>query len=200
MVTTESTREVQKFNAEKSAKARKLVNERQQEEDALRKKYNAVWIDDDIQDRFLKPLRSMAENAEHEMGELFKAFDGVTLEAENFYRVTDAIDRENRNGNFAYGVQARDYAREQHQRFVNLIEEFETGTRYKINKADISSVEELLLATTKQVLREQLNRFFGYTFSNNRAPTEADQTFISTLREIAQEEYAPRVEKVKEGA
>jgi hypothetical protein len=197
LVTPESSREVNKHNADIKAKNRKQDNDAFQAEVALRIKYDAQLVtDEDIQDRFLKPLRTMAENAEHEMGELFKAFDGVNLEAENFYRVTDAVERETRNGNFAFGVRARDLAKEQHFRFVNMIEEFSTGTRYKVDKTEITDLEELLVAETRAVLREQLNRFFGYTFSNSEI-TEAEQKFVAVLREIAREEYAPRVEKIK---
>jgi hypothetical protein len=198
LVTSASSREVNKHNAEVKAKARKKDNDAFQAEAALREKYGATLVsDDDIQNRFLKPLRTMAEAAEHEMGELFRAFDGVSLEAENFYRVTDAVERETRNGSFAFGLKARDYAREQHQRFVNTIEEFSTGTRYTVDKTEVTDLEELLTAQALRALRDQMNRFFGYTFSNQDA-TEADQKFIAVLREMVQEDYAHPIVKIKE--
>jgi hypothetical protein len=202
LVTSASTREVNNFNNKKKTDARKQATKEQQEEASLREKYNAVWVDDDIQERFLKPLRTMAENGEKEMSELLKSFDGVTLEAENFYRITDAVDRETRNGCFSFGLKVRDYARNQHQRFIDVIEEFQTGTRYKIGKVEVTnenaSMEELLLAVTQQVLGEQMGRFFDYTFSNT-VVDEADQKFISTLREIVRDDdRAPRVTKIKE--
>jgi hypothetical protein len=190
---------VTNFNNKKKTAERKKVTKEQQEEAALREKYNAVWIDDDIQERFLKPLRTMAENGEHEMGELLKSFEDVTLEAENFYRITDAVRRETENGYFAYGLKTRDYARNQHQRFVDLIEEFQTGTRYKVGNEEVSDLNQLLLDSAAQVLGEQMGRFFDYTFSNT-VVDEADQKFISTLREIVRDnDRAPRVTKIKEG-
>ena len=182
LVTVKSQGEVNKFNNKKNAEAQKKETKEQQEEAALRFKYNAGWIvDDSIQERFLKPLRSMAEDGEQEMGKLLESFEGVTIEAENFYRITDAVERETKNGYFAYGLKTRDHAITLHQRFVNVIEEFHTGAEFTIGKLQISimntEVEELLSAVTQQVLQEQMFRFFDYSFSNT-VVDEADQKFI----------------------
>ena len=202
LVTPQSKTEVTKFNNKKNAEARTLVNKEQQEENDLREKYNAVLpkalVDDNIQERFLKPLRTMAEDGEEEMSKLLESFDGVTLEAENFYRITDAVERETKNGYFAYGLKTRDYARNLHQRFVNMIEEFLTGTQYEINKVKVGDLEQLITAEARRVLSEQMSRFFDYTFSNT-VVDEADQKFISTLRSMTGEDNrAPRITKIKE--
>jgi len=201
LATPEMQKEVRKFNQEVAAEKREKENKASAEETRIRAKYSALMVEDEaIQDRFLKPLRDLAENGEHEMNYMLKEFDGVSIENENFYRVTDAIERENRNGNFTYGVKARDYGRGFHQTLVTVVEEFETGTRYKTREAgEITDLTELLTAMVRSMLNDQMNRFFGYTFSNSSVPTEADQKFVSTLREILEEkEYGIRVEKIKE--
>lgn len=198
LVTPESSREVNKFNREKKAKAQELSNKAYREEMALREKYKAQDITDEgIQARFLKPLRSLAEDGEHEMSNLLESFEGVSIDAENFYRVTDAVRRETDNGYFAYGLKVRDYGRDQHANFVNLIEEFETGTRYQIGSVEVKSLEELLVGATHYVVRCQMQRFFDW---GRATIDEADQKFIGTMRDILNDEdIAPRITKIKEG-
>jgi len=191
--------EVRKFRAETERLNAKAEKERTSAEMESRKKYGALEITNEaIQDMCLKPLRALADSGERFMSDLLNAFKGVTIEDENYWRVEDAIDRENRSGDFGYGKMIRDYAMTLHQSLVELILEFETGTRYEAGGVEIKTAEELVNKKIRRVLNEQVRRFFGYTFSNADI-TKADQRFIAVLREImGDDEREDRLTKITE--
>lgn len=200
LVTKETTAEVKAFNAERRDEADKAASEARQTEVGLRKKYGAMKITDDaIQEKFLAPLRALAESGEHEMSELLRSFDGVSIDAENFYRVEDAIDRENRNGSFATGKVARDKSRDLHSGLVDLAIKFNRGSRYEIGGKECNDLSEILMASVKYALNRELDNVFGYTFHNYKDVSKGLQQYISALRQIVGAEYrAPRVSRVKE--
>lgn len=189
LVTEKTRKEVKAHNRSiKTEKSKKETKERQ-EEIKLRKKYCANKIvDDAIQKRFLKPLRHQAEIGEGMMQDFLDAFDGVSIEDENFYRVTDTVRREHETGKFEYGLQIRDKAVGLHEMLVNIITHFQYGTRYRIGKTECNDLTELLEARIKQTLGSKIDEFFSYTFTPNRDMSEADQMFITVLREIMDDE------------
>jgi hypothetical protein len=202
LVTSATSREVNKFNAKKESTELAKVAKAGRVEIDLRDKYNAMDVsDEEIQTRFLAPLRAMAEDGETEMNELLEKFQGVTVKEENFWRISDAIARETRDGYFAYGLRLRDISITFHATLVNIVLEYNTGSSYMVGDTVVSNLHDLLFAKTRQTLSEQLDRFFGYTFSSNDPLTEADQKFVSALREIMKDSFSSeRVTKIKEEA
>jgi len=198
IATAEVKREVTEFRAETMRLKDAARLEADSAERQSREKYGATAITNEaIQDACLKPLRSLAECGEKEMSSLLDAFKDVSIENDNFWRVEDAIERENRNNSFAYGKVIRDQAITLHQSLVDLILEFEAGTRYEVDGVEIKTAEELVNKKLRRVLSEQYRRFFGYTFSNSDIST-ADQRFITTLREIlGDSEYDGQLKRIK---
>ena len=191
MVTPESTKEVDVFNAAQAAEKTQKETKARKAEIKLRKKYGAHKINDEtVQKTYLKPLRHQMEIGEGIMQDFLDNFDGVSIEDENFYRVTDAVRREHETGKFEYGLQIRDKCDQLHQDLVNLIQHFNYGTRYQIGKVECNDLTELLNARVRQRLSEQLDKFFNYTFGHKPDMTEADQQFITVLREILDDEYS----------
>lgn len=188
LATPEMDKEVKEFRAETKRLKKKAEKKANKAEMESRKKYGALEIiDDDIQKKYLKPLRFLADCGEKEMSDLLDAFEGVSVENENFWRIEDAIERENRHNSFAYGKVIRDRAMALHQQLIDLALEFETGTRYEVGGVEVESVDELMEKKIRRVLHDQMRTFFGYTFSN-RDITTADQRFMTVLREILKDD------------
>ena len=200
LVTPESTKAVNDHLRKIESEKRAAENKASEYEQEMRKKYRAELVtDEDIHETFLKPLRLLAEIGEKSMSELLESFNGVTIKDENFWRVSDAIERETRHGSFEYGRDIRDRAIGLHQQLVEMTLEFETGTRYTIGDEEVTDLQALVTAKVRRVLNEQIRRFFGYTFSSNTDISKADQRFITTLREmLGENEHEPQIKKIKE--
>lgn len=189
--------------AEERAEQEREQNERDAEqriaELALREKYGVQGItDDDIQNRYFKPLITMAEQAENKISSTLKDFEGVSVEKGNFWRVADRMKRAVERGDMEYGERLYELSTDAIAELGEKLLAFNEGKRFVCNDKEITTAEELAQLFMRFTLDRQLDRFFNFRFT----PVEiglADQKFISELRSTMGDQYSyNRISEKKE--
>lgn len=199
-----ATEKMMKEVAEYQANAQKAENDAaakaRAEETALREKYGATDISDEaVQKKYLRPLRTIAEQSEKTIAYYMKEFEDAELKPENLRHYARRMERAVKGREIFVAMDLKEMILEDNERLIKMLLEFYTGTRFEVDGEEIASGEELAKAFLTYQLQREESRFFNYGIDGVDSRTIAQHKYISELRTIVGTQYNySAVKEIKE--
>lgn len=167
------------------------------EEKALREKYNASDIsDEEVQKKYLAPLRQLAEQSEKTIAYAMKEFDGKEVTVDNFGWMARRLERVVEGGEISVAMEVRDLAIDANNKLISMLKKFESGARFAVEGKEVTTAAELAKAQLQYELDRTVSRFFNFGMGKDTNRANATHKYISALREALGKSYA--YDRVKE--
>jgi hypothetical protein len=189
----EDRREREKAENEAAAVARA-------EEKTLREKYNASDIsDEEVQKKYLAPLRKLAEQSEKTIAYAMKEFDGKEVTVENFGWMARRLERVVEGGEISVAMEVRDLAVEANNKLISMLKKFNSGARFAVDGKEVTTATELAKVQLQYELDRTVSRFFNFGMGNDTNRATATHKYISALREALNQSYSySRVKEIEQ--
>lgn len=193
-------KEIEEITAKEKKAENEAAAKARAEETALREKYGATDIGDEaVQKKYLRPLRTIAEQSEKTITFYMKEFENAELKPENLRHYARRMERAVEGREIFVAMDLKEMILEDNERLIKMLLEFYTGTRFEVDGEEIASGEELAKAFLTYQLQREESRFFNYGIDGVDSRTIARHKYISELRTIVGTQYNySAVKEIKE--